>query len=182
MLDRLRSASDRVRSLDPRWYQITCLTALLLYGFFFLEFEITPLQALVTIGTALGVQLACTRIWKLPAFDPKAALISALVLCLLLRANSIGWAAAAATIAIASKFVLRVKGKHILNPTNGAIVILLIAKAPVWVSPGQWGNVAFFGFLMACLGGLVVVRAARSDVTRAFIACYLGVVFGRAFL
>ena len=49
----------------------------------------------------------------------------------------------------------------------------------VWVSPGQWGNVAFFGFLMACLGGLVVNRASRSDVTYAFIAFYMTLVFGR---
>jgi Na+-translocating ferredoxin:NAD+ oxidoreductase RnfD subunit len=50
----------------------------------------------------------------------------------------------------------------------------------VWVSPGQWGNVAFFAFLMACLGGLVVNRAARSDVTYAFGAFYLALVFGRS--
>ena len=45
------------------------------------------------------------------------------------------------------------------------------ARSPgqVWVSPGQWGSVAFFGFLIACLGGLVVNRAARSDVTFAFL-------------
>ena len=43
----------------------------------------------------------------------------------------------------------------------------------VWVSPGQWGNVAFFAFLMACLGGLVVNRASRSDVTYAFMAFYM---------
>jgi Na+-translocating ferredoxin:NAD+ oxidoreductase RnfD subunit len=33
---------------------------------------------------------------------------------------------------------------------------------------------------MACLGGLVVNRAARSDVTYAFILCYMGLVFGRS--
>ena len=41
----------------------------------------------------------------------------------------------------------------------------MLLTGHVWVSPGQWGNVAFFAFLMACLGGLVVNRAARSDVT-----------------
>jgi Na+-translocating ferredoxin:NAD+ oxidoreductase RnfD subunit len=34
---------------------------------------------------------------------------------------------------------------------------------------------------MACLGGLVVNRAARSDVTYAFIVSYLAMVFGRSF-
>jgi hypothetical protein len=30
----------------------------------------------------------------------------------------------------------------------------------VWVSPGQWGNPAWFAFLMAGLGFLVVTRGA----------------------
>ena len=57
---------------------------------------------------------------------------------------------------------------------------MMLLTGQVWVSPGQWGNVAFFAFLMACLGGLVVNRAARSDVTYAFIAFYMTLVFGRS--
>ena len=71
-------------------------------------------------------------------------------------------------ITISSKFLLRLRGKHIFNPTNFGLVALLLMTDAVWVSPGQWGNVAFFGFLMACLGGLVVHRALRSDVAIAF--------------
>jgi enediyne biosynthesis protein E5 len=83
-------------------------------------------------------------------------------------------------LAIGGKFVFRYKRKHIFNPTNGGIVALLLATDQVWVSPGQWGSVAFFAFLMACLGGLVVNRAARSDVTYAFIAAYCLLLFGRS--
>ena len=57
---------------------------------------------------------------------------------------------------------------------------MMLLTGQVWVSPGQWGNVAFFAFLMACLGGLVVNRAARSDVTYAFIVFYMALVFGRS--
>jgi hypothetical protein len=57
---------------------------------------------------------------------------------------------------------------------------MLLLTDQVWVSPGQWGSVAFFGFLMACLGGLVVNRASRSDVTYAFIASYCALMFGRS--
>ena len=42
----------------------------------------------------------------------------------------------------------------------------------MWVSPGQWGNPAWFAFLMAGLGFLVVTRAARADVTLAFLCFY----------
>ena len=50
----------------------------------------------------------------------------------------------------------------------------------MWVSPGQWGSVAFFGFLMICVGSLVVRRAERSDVTLAFIASWIALVVGRS--
>lgn len=169
-----------VRRLDPRWYQIACLSLLLVYGLLGLGFELTVWQAALTLGATLAAQYACTRIWRLPAFDPKSALISGLSLCLLLRVNHLGLVVAAATLAVASKFILRIEGKHIFNPTNAAIVALLAIGAPVWVSPGQWGNVAFFAFLMTCLGGLVVMRSARADVAIAFMAFWCLGLFGRS--
>src|SRR4051794_17777386 len=102
----MRRLVERIRGLDPRLYQITSLSCLLVYGFVALSFEITPLQAGLTLAAALGTQFVCTKIWKLPVFDPKSALISGLSLCLLLRTNNVWLAAAAAAIAIASKFVI----------------------------------------------------------------------------
>jgi enediyne biosynthesis protein E5 len=174
------SLAQRLRLRDPRLYQIAVLTSLLLYGVLRLDFEVPSAQAAILLGTALLAQAACTRLWRLPAFDPRSALISGLSLCLLLRTGSLLLTLVAAVITIASKFVLRWRGKHVFNPTNFGIVALLLATDRVWVSPGQWGNVAFFAFLMACLGGLVVHRAERSDVTWAFLAFYLAVLFGRA--
>jgi Na+-translocating ferredoxin:NAD+ oxidoreductase RnfD subunit len=57
---------------------------------------------------------------------------------------------------------------------------MLLLTNQVWVSPGQWGSAAFFAFLLACAGSLVVTRAARSDVTYAFITCYCALLFGRS--
>lgn len=165
---------------DPRDYQIAVLGSLLLYGLLVLRFDIRPGQAPLTIATVLLTQWICTRVWQLPRFDPKSALISGLSLCLLLRTGSLALVLLAAIVAVASKFVLRVHGKHLFNPTNGALVALLIVTPDAWVSPGQWGNVAFFAFLMACLGGLVVHRALRSDVTYAFVLFYGALLFGRS--
>jgi Na+-transporting NADH:ubiquinone oxidoreductase subunit NqrB len=165
---------------DPRHYQIATLASLLAYGIIALDFEIATGRAIAIVSTALLTQYICTRVWRLPSFDPRSALISGLSLCLLLRTNDVAMAAIAAIVAVASKFVLRLKGKHFFNPTNIAIVALMAVSGNVWVSPGQWGNVAFFAFLMACLGGLVVNRASRSDVTYAFIAFYMMLVFGRS--
>ncbi len=165
---------------DPRYYQIAVLAGLLTYGTFVLEFDLRPWQIPLTLIVALFTQWACSRIWKLPAFDPRSALISALSLCLLLRVDAWWVAAAAAVAAIASKFVIHVGRKHIFNPTNGAIVLMLLVTPAAWLSPGQWGSVAFFAFLMACLGGLVAYRALRSDVALAFIVVYAALMFGRS--
>jgi len=170
-----------LRSMDPRSYQIASLAGLLTYGMGWLEFDIGWVQATLTLAGVLMVQWACTRVWKLPAFEAKSALISGLSLCLLLRTNSLWLVAIAVVITIISKFVIRWRGKHVFNPTNfGLVAMMLATDGQVWVSPGQWGNVAFFGFLMACLGGLVVNRAARTDVTLAFLGFYIALVFGRS--
>ena len=168
------------RALDPRLYQISMLGCLLGYGMLRLDFEITTARAATLLATALLTQYVCSRLWSLPAFDARSAWISGLSLCLLLRTNSPGVAIAAAVITVASKFIIRFNRKHVFNPTNFGIVATMLLTGDVWVSPGQWGNVAFFAFLMACLGGLVVNRAARSDVTYAFIFFYMALVFGRS--
>ena len=167
--------------MDPRIYQISALAGLLIYGLGWLDFEIGAVQVVATLGGVLLTQWMCSRIWKVERFDPRSALISGLSLCLLLRTNHVALALAGAVVTIASKFVLRIRGKQIFNPTNfGLVAMMLAAGGSVWVSPGQWGNVAFFGFLMACIGGLVVMRAARSDVTLAFLGAYLALVIGRS--
>ena len=168
------------REWDPRYYQIAVLSLLLAYGLVWLDFEVTALRAVAILTTALLAQYVCTRLWKLPAYDPRSALISGLSLCLLLRTNSATIAVIAAVVTIASKFLLRARGKHVFNPTNFGLAFMMLATGAVWTSPGQWGNAALFAFLMACLGGLVVNRAARSDVTFAFLGIYGALVFGRS--
>ena len=165
---------------DPRLYQIGVLSGLLVYGMGWLDFEITVTRAALLLLTALATQALCDRLDGPRPANWKSALISGLSLCLLLRTNRPELAVLGAVLAIAGKFLFRIGRKHLFNPTNGAIVGMLLLTDQVWVSPGQWGSVAFFGFLMACLGGLVVNRASRSDVTYAFIASYCALIFGRS--
>jgi len=174
---------DRHLWADPRVYQIGTLAGLLIYGMGWLEFDITLTRAALLLFTVLATQWIGDRVTRSGAplaMTARSALISGLSLCLLLRTNYAVLAMAAAIVTIASKFLVRVNGKHVFNPTNGGIVAMLLLSDQVWVSPGQWGAVAFFAFLMACAGSLVVNRAARSDVTYAFIACYCALVFGRS--
>lgn len=168
-----------MKRFDPRLYQIGALTLLLLYGIFALNFDVTLFRAAMLVGAAIATQAFCAAM-KGIAFDPRSAAISGLSLSLLLRSDSLRLLLAAAIIAVSSKFLIHIGGKHLFNPTNIAIVALMLMSKRVWVSPGQWGNVAFFGFLIACIGGLVVNRAARSDVTYAFIVAWSALVIGRS--
>jgi hypothetical protein len=77
-------------------------------------------------------------------------------------------------VAIGAKFVLRVRGKHVFNPGNLGVVFALLALPGTWVSPGQWGDdFALVGWFVA-LGGVVVHRARRADVSLAFLGFHLG--------
>jgi len=174
-----RNISQKFK-IDPRIYQIIVLSSLLLYGYIKLDINSDIAKCILIISTVLATQLIFTDIFKAGRFDPRSPLISGLSLCLLMRSDSLFLIILCCVITIGGKFVLRWKGKHIFNPTNIGIVSLLLLSDGVWVSPGQWGNTAFLGFLIACIGGLVVNRAERSDVTYAFMFFYTVLLFGRA--
>jgi len=167
------------RQRDPRIYQIATLAALVAYGASRLDLEILLAPAVVIVATALATQFLCTKLFSLPRFDPRSALISSLSLCLLLRTGSMSLVVGTTVIAIASKFFLRIDGRHVFNPTNFGLVAVMASVGGIWVSPGQWGTGAFFTFLLAGIGGLVIHRASRSDVTYAFIGFYAALVVGR---
>ncbi len=166
---------------DPRYYQIAVLASLLVYGVGWLSFDTGGREIAILLGSALITQFLCGKYLAAATFDPRSALISGLSLCLLLRTNSILLLIATAVVTIASKFILKWNRKHIFNPTNFGIVAMIALSGEVWVSPAQWGSKLYFGFLMACLGGMVVHRALRSDVSYAFILSYAAILFGRAY-
>ncbi len=166
---------------DPRYYQIAVLTSLLIYGVGWLGFDVGVGQIAILLGSVFLTQFLCGKFFAASPFDPRSALISGLSLCLLLRTNSPLLMVVTAVVTIASKFLIKWNHKHIFNPTNFGIIAIIALSGEVWVSPAQWGSKLYFGFLMACLGGMVVHRALRSDVSYAFICSYAAILFGRAF-
>lgn len=168
------------RLTDPRYYQIAVLSLLVCFGVFELSFGIHWQNAVTIVSVALCVQFFGTVLARLPRFDPLSPLITSLSLTLLLRTDEIGLAAAAAAIAIGSKFLIRIRGKHVFNPANVALVALMLASDHAWVSSGQWGSAAIGAFTLACLGFLVLTRARRAETTIAFLLIYATLLFGRA--
>lgn len=165
---------------DPRYYQIAVLSSLVAFGVIGLDFGISALNAAVILIAALATQYVGTRAFGLPSFDPLSPLITVLSLTLLLRTDLVALAALAAVIAIGSKFVIRIRGKHVFNPANVAIVTLMLASDRAWISSGQWGSAAIGAFALACLGFLVLTRAKRAETTLAFLGAYAVLLLGRA--
>ena len=116
---------------DARHFQIVALSSLLLINFFWIDFGARPLYAALAIASALVTQVVCSRLFGLPNIDLRSPLITGLSLSLLLRADEPWLPVAAGVIAIASKFVFRLDGKHIWNPAGFAIVVLLFMAATV---------------------------------------------------
>jgi Na+-transporting NADH:ubiquinone oxidoreductase subunit NqrB len=169
-----------MRPSDPRWYQIAVLAALLAFGIVALDFGVRLPNAIGIVVAAQLTQLLASRAAGLERFDPLSALITSLSLTLLLRTDTVLLAVVAAIIAIGSKFVVRVGGKHVFNPANVAIVVLVLMSDHAWVSSGQWGSTTIAAFALACLGLLVLTRARRAETTIAFLVSFASLVIGRA--
>lgn len=168
-------------NLDPRWYQISVLSTFFLYGAFWLGLDISLPEAGMILGVTLASQYLFTKWANLPVVEYKSALISGISLCLLLRCSSPLIGVLAAVIAIGSKFLIRFDGRHVFNPTNFAIVAVILMTGEAWVCPGQWGSFAVFALGAACAGFFVVNRSARVDVAVSFLLSYAALLFWRAF-
>src|SRR5262245_35686536 len=164
---------------DARHYQIAALATLLAFNFIWLDFGARPLNSALAIGGALATQALCTwcplptfpRSLREAAFDPRSPLITGLSLSLQLRADASWPHLVAAVIAIGSKFVFRIDGKHIWNPAGFAIVALLVfVPNDVWISPGQWGSAIWFAALLGFFAILVLSGARRADIAVFFLA------------
>ncbi len=164
---------------DPRNYQISVLSSLILLGLFHYGFHLPWWHVVGCVGATLTTQAVADRIIKRP-FEPRSPLISALSLTLLLRTGSVTLSIAAGVIAIGSKYLIRWKGKHIFNPANFGLVILSLLFGAAWISPGQWGQATLFALLLLALGGVVTGKAKRWDVSLSLLGFYAALIFSRA--
>ena len=164
---------------DARHFQIFFLTLFLSYGIFSLGWEYQLIQFATIIGACLFFQsigiLATTRNFM----GLKSALISSLSLCLMLKAGGISTFAVAAFLTIASKYLIRFKGKHVFNPTNFGIILTVLLTGDAWISPGQWGANTVFLFTIGVASLILLFRVSRIDVSLTFLAVFAGLQFIR---
>lgn len=165
---------------DARHFQIAALSSLLLINFFSIDFGAKPLYSVLAIAAALLTQIFCTLISGSRRIDLRSALVTGLSLSLLLRADAAWLPALAGVVAIASKFILRIDGRHIFNPAGFAIVLLLSLSSGVWISPGQWGTSLWLATLLVFLALLVLQAAQRSDIALFFLGAHGALLLARA--
>ncbi|MGV6800469.1 MAG: RnfABCDGE type electron transport complex subunit D [bacterium] len=173
---------------DPRHYQIVILSALLILGITHFKFSVSLWGSVVIFLSAIVTQVIFEYFVlkkTLLQTDLRSPIITALSLTLLLRANTAdilsAWPlAVAAMVAISSKFLLRLQGKHIFNPANIGIVFAILVTGAAWTTPGQWGPLLWLAFLMSGIGFFVTYKAARADVPILFLGTYIALIFLRA--
>jgi Na+-translocating ferredoxin:NAD+ oxidoreductase RnfD subunit len=159
---------------DPRLFQISFLGILLAAGAWLRDFAIRPEQSALAFAAAILTQRLGERLHGATRSSLRSAVITALSLSLLLRADNLWAHPIAASVAIGAKFVVRARGKHLFNPGNLGVLFALVALPGAWVSPAQWGDDFVFAAWLVVLGGLVVHRARRADVSLAFLGFHLG--------
>jgi len=157
---------------DPRHFQLLFLGGFLLYGILALQWDVRLGDYAVLLGTALGVQYLFIRRYGLDLRSLKSAGITGLGLSILLHAGHPLTLAFAAAVAIASKFLLRIDGKHVFNPGMLGIVAAVALTGDAWISPGQWGSGVALVFLVGAAGLMVLLRCGRIDTTLAFLGTF----------
>jgi len=156
---------------DARWFQIAFLASFLCIGLFARDFPIW--HAPLIFATALVTQIVFTHLLRLPDAGLLSPLITSFGLTLLLRSDVLWVPPLAAFLAIASKFTLRIRGRHFLNPANFGLCACMLLTPHAWCSPAQWGEGGLLLLWVLALGCMVAHRAFRSDVSLAFLGSWI---------
>ena len=170
----------RAVNRDARHWQLIALSGLFLISVYTTDFGARPPHLIAALTGTMTAQLVGTFLTG-GRFEWKSAAITALSLSILLRAVAPWMWFAAGLIAIAAKFAIRWRGKHVFNPACiGIVTLCLVLDRDVWVSPGQWGQAPIIAAWAMALAALVLSSAKRLDIALGFIGTFAAILFARA--
>src|SRR5437773_1739092 len=159
---------------DARVFQILFLAGLLTTGVLLRDFSIHLPQ----IALAFAASLATQAFWLKRLGLQQKGFLSAVVTCcglsLLLRSDTLWAHPLAAALAMSSKFLLRVNGKHLYNPANLGVIAAITLLPGTWVSAGQWGSDLALAVWFLMVGTIVTQRVRRLEVSWVFLGAFLG--------
>ena len=172
---------------DARYFQIIFQFIFLCYGIYFLHWDSETWLYTTYFISSLATQFFCELFlgngniptWKRYTKGIPSVLISSFGLSLLLKTNDLEIAILAAVISILSKYLIRINGKHIFNPSALGITVAIIFTGKAWLSPGQWGSGAVILFGVLCLGFIITTKVQKLDVSLGFLGTFAALLFAR---
>ena len=172
---------------DARYFQILFQSIFLSYGIFFLHWHNQEWLYATYFISSITTHFLCEYFIgnKKIAFIQRiknglpSVLISSFGLSLLLKTNLWWVAVFAAVVSIVSKYIIRINGKHIFNPSALGIVVAVLFTGKAWISPAQWGSGMVLLFAVCCLGFIVVTKVQKLAVSLSFFGVFAGLLFIR---
>ncbi len=172
---------------DARYFQIIFQSIFLSYGIYFLHWKNESWLYFTYFFTSLATQFTAEFFLgkrNIPFSNRlkngiPSILISSFGLSLLLKTNLWWVAVLAASVSILSKYILRINGKHVFNPSALGIVVAVLFTGNAWISPGQWGSGAVLMFGVFTFGFIVTTRVQKLDVSLAFLGTFASLIFLR---
>jgi hypothetical protein len=157
---------------------ITCILVSAQFSFGILEgYERTG----AAIATAILTELALGRLTHGRWVNPASAYITGISVGILVRSPFIWPYVLASLISIVSKYVLRLGGRHLWNPSNfGVSLVLFLAPATVSLLSIQWGNTIWPMAIIWLLGFVIVWRVGRLHVSAAYVVSFFVFAFVRS--
>lgn len=160
---------------DPRIMLCVLLTLWNVLGQTVYYFNRGPIDLLASIGTACALDFVLMMVLFRQVTIPLSAYITGLSISLLLESNDWRVYVCASVWGILSKYLLRDSKRHFFNPSNFAIVmILLLGSGIASVAPGsQWGADYRIALVIMTMGMLMMYRVNRLDLALAWMGGYI---------
>lgn len=130
-------------------------------------------QTLLAIGTSIATEilLGLLIVGKFPHLA--SAYISGISVGILVRSTLFWPFALTAAISIASKYAIRWKGRHLWNPSNfGIAVMLLLAHEYMATLTIQWDNRLWAMVIIWALGSFIVWNLKRFHICATYVLSY----------
>ena len=150
---------------------ITCILAAGQVSFGILE---SYSRTALAILTAIGIELVLARLFRDQWPHLASAYITGISVGILVRSPAFWPYALCSMISITSKYVLQVKGRHLWNPSNfGLCVMLFLAADTVAGLSIQWGNYLAPMLVVWTLGSIIIWKLQRFHICATYIASFL---------
>ena len=173
----------RKLSLDNRYIAPLFITFILVVGHLGYGILESYEKTGIAIVVALVAELVLGRIFFGKWLNLSSAYISGISVGILVRSPALWPFALASVLSIMSKYVLRVKGRHLWNPSNfGICALLFLAPETVAALSVQWGNFKWPLIVIWTLGSIIIWRAKRIHISATYVASFFAFAFLRSYI